>query len=609
MKYSAISELPVPPIAEEFVPKNLLASLMAGLVTGFIGVIRGISYAALIFSGSLAVYLNVGVGMAIYSTAAISVVVALGSSIPGMIATPLAAPTAVLAVMAAAIAQNMAGAPPEVLLPTVVAAIAIGSLFTGVFLWLLGYFKLGKAVSFIPYPVVGGFMAGTGWLLIRGGMQVMTDLPLDFRHLQDLAALSQWGHWLAGLGLAIALLVLTKRYQHYLMMPGILLVAIALFYGTLLATHTDIATARMQGWLLGPFPQGNLWQPLQFSDGTAIDWSIILEQTGAIATLMFISLLSLVLTNNGIELAIEREIDLNRELQAVGLANIAAGLGSGMAGNQALPSTILVHKMKANHRLAGVFKLIPCGAVLILGASFLSLFPKPILGALLLYLGIDLLIQWAYKSFFKLPLTDYGTVVAIAVAINIFGFLQGVILGLATSVILFTIKYSRIEATKNELSGIDRHSSHQRRPEEYQVLQTYGDQIYILQLHGFIFFGRANSLLEQVRQRLQQFPQRKVKFLILDFHLVSSLDSSAVLTLTKIKKLAEQYKIVLVFAGVAANLEKLLHQGDAIDRDSEAIKNFSDFNSSLAWCEDQILQEYSAVSEASEAEKRPISST
>lgn len=609
MKYSAISELPVPPIAEEFVPKNLLASLMAGLVTGFIGVIRGISYAALIFSGSLAVYLNVGVGMAIYSTAAISVVVALGSSIPGMIATPLAAPTAVLAVMAAAIAQNMAGAPPEVLLPTVVAAIALGSLFTGVFLWLLGYFKLGKAVSFIPYPVVGGFMAGTGWLLIRGGMQVMTDLPLDFRHFQDLAALSQWGHWSAGLGLAIALLVLTKRYQHYLMMPGILLVAIALFYGTLLATHTDIATARMQGWLLGPFPQGNLWQPLQFSDGTAIDWSIILEQTGAIATLMFISLLSLVLTNNGIELAIEREINLNRELQAVGLANIAAGLGSGMAGNQALPSTILVHKMKANHRLAGVFKLIPCGAVLILGASFLSLFPKPILGALLLYLGIDLLIQWAYKSFFKLPLTDYGTVVAIAVAINIFGFLQGVILGLAISVILFTIKYSRIEATKNELSGIDRHSSHQRRPEEYQVLQTYGDQIYILQLHGFIFFGRANSLLEQVRQRLQQFPQRKVKFLILDFHLVSSLDSSAVLTLTKIKKLAEQYKIVLVFAGVAANLEKLLHQGDAIDRDSEAIKNFSDFNSSLAWCEDQILQEYPAVSEASEAEKRPIGST
>lgn len=606
MTHPATSELSVPTITEELIPKNLLASLMAGLVTGFIGVIRGISYAALIFSGSLAAYLNVGVGMAIYSTAAISLVVALGSSIPGMIATPLAAPTAVLAVMAAAIAQRLAGAPPEVLLPTVVAAIALGSLCTGIFLWLLGYFKLGKTVSFIPYPVVGGFMAGTGWLLIRGGMQVMTDIPLDFAHIQALVSWQYSSHWLAGLGLAIALLIFTKRYKHYLVMPGILLIAIALFYGTLLATHTDMATARTEGWLLGPFPQGNLWQPLQFSDGMAIDGSVILEQTGAIATLMFISLLSLVLTNNGIELAIEREIDLNRELQAVGVANFISGLGSGMAGNQALPSTILVHKMAANHRLAGVFKMIPCGAVLILGASFLSLFPKPILGALLLYLGIDLLIQWVYKSFFKLPLTDYGTVIAIAVAINVWGFLEGVLLGLAISVLLFTIKYSQIEAIKNEISGSHQHSSQQRSPEAQQALQIYGDLIYILQLHGFIFFGRANSLLEQVRQRLQQTPTRKLEYIVLDFHLVSSIDSSAVLALAKIKKLAQQYQVTLVFAGVAADVEKMLQKGDAIDPSSDKIKNFSDFNRGLAWCEDRILQQYGTVSEVTEAEKTPI---
>jgi SulP family sulfate permease len=593
-------------IWQEFYPENLLASAIAGGVTGIIGVIRGISYAALVFSGSLAVYLNVGVGIAIYSTAAISIVVALMSSIPGLIATPLAAPTAVLAVMAAAIAERMAGAPPESLLPTVVAAIAIGSLSTGLFLLLLGSFKLGNTISFIPYPVVGGFMAGTGCLLVRGGMQVMTDVAFDFGHLRTFAEAYQLGHWLSGLGLAIALLVLTKRFSHYLVMPAILLMAIALFYGILAISHTSIEAARAGGWLLGPFPQGGLWQPLRPSELGLVDWSVILEQTGAIATLMFISLLSLVLTNNGIELAIERELDLNRELQAVGVANLLAGIGSGMAGNQALPSTILVHKMGANHRLAGVFKTIPCSAVLILGASFLSLFPKPILGALLLYLGIDLLIQWAYKAFFKLPLADYGTVVAIAVAINIFGFLQGVVLGLAISVILFTIKYSRIEATKNELSGASQHSLVERSPQEYQTLKTYGDRVYILQLHGFIFFGRANSLLEQVRQRLLKSSQHPVRFILFDFHLVSSLDSSAVLTLAKIKKLAAQYQITLVFAGVEANLEKLLHQGDAVDITSETVKIFPDFNSSLAWCEEQILEKYCSPVKASDVEETTV---
>lgn len=606
MTHPANPELPVVNFAEEFAPKNLLASLMAGLVTGFIGVIRGISYAALIFSGSLAVYLNAGVGIAIYSTAAISIVVALGSSLPGMIATPLAAPTAVLAVMAAAIASQMADAPPEVLLTTVIAAIALGSLCTGGFLWLLGYFKLGKTVSFIPYPVVGGFMAGTGWLLIRGGMQVMTDVAFDFRHLSELGTRLQMGHWLVGLGGAIALLLLTKRFQHYLTMPGILLSAIALFYGILWATQTDIVTAREQGWLLGPFPQGDLWQPLGLSAWQNIDGWILVDQIGAIATLMFISLLSLVLTNNGIELAVEREIDLNRELQAVGLANLVAGLGSGMAGNQALPSTILVHKMGAKHRLAGVFKTIPCGAVLLLGPAFLSLFPKPILGALLLYLGIDLLLQWIYKSFFKLPLTDYGMVIAIAVAINVWGFLQGVVLGLALAVLSFTIKYSRIEATKNELSGVNLRSSRDRTPDEAEVLKTHGERIYILQLHGFIFFGRAHSLLEQVRQRLQKYQGNATQFIILDFHLVSSLDSSAVLTLAKIKKLAKQQKVTIVFAGVTDNLEKLLKQGEALDRDSEFVKRFPDFNSSLVWCEDCILQQHPAESAPTTTEKTAI---
>ncbi|MEC4805118.1 MAG: SulP family inorganic anion transporter [Jaaginema sp. PMC 1079.18] len=591
----ATSELPVVDFAEEFVPKNLLASLMAGLVTGFIGVIRGISYAALIFSGSLAVHLNVGVGIAIYSTAAISIVVALGSSLPGMIATPLAAPTAVLAVMAAAIASQMVDSPPEVLLATVIAAIALGSLCTGLFLWLLGYLQLGKMVSFVPYPVVGGFMAGTGWLLIRGGMQVMTNVAFDLRHLRELATVLQVEHWLAGLAGAIALLFFTKRYQHYLMMPGILLSAIALFYSILWVTQTDVVTARAQGWLLGPFPQGDLWQPLQPSVWHNIDFSAIVSQIGAIATLMFISLLSLVLTNNGIELAIEREIDLNRELQAVGLANLLAGLGSGMAGNQALPSTILVHKMGANHRLAGVFKMIPCGAVLILGPAFLSLFPKPILGALLLYLGIDLLFQWAYKSFFKLPLTDYGMAMAIAVAINVWGFLQGVVLGLAMAMLLFTIKYSRIEATKNEFSGVNLRSSRERTAAEIQVLKARGEQIYILQLHGFIFFGRAHSLLEQVRQRLQTSQGSVPQFVILDFHLVSSLDSSAVLTLAKVQKLAKQRQVTVIWAGVGDELKPLLQQGEALDREAEVDKVFPDFNSSLAWCEDCILQQYPAA--------------
>ncbi|MGD2181314.1 SulP family inorganic anion transporter [Lusitaniella coriacea] len=583
------SSVEQPSFWEEFQPNRLLSSLMAGLVTGVIGVIRAISYAALIFSGHLAIHLNVGVGIAVYSTAAISIVVALMSSLPGMIATPLAAPTAVLAVLAAAIAERMSNAPDEQCLLTVTAAIAIGSLCTGLFLVLLGIFKLGKTISSIPYPVVGGFMAGTGWLLVAGGIQVMTDRALSLSQLPFLIQLPLFLHWLPGLILALLLLLVSKRYQHYLIMPGSLLCAIGSFYAILFFSHTPITTARTNGWLLGPFPQGGLWHPLKMAEFTQIDWGIILEQSGTIATLMFISLLSLVLTNNGIELAVERDINLSRELKAVGIANLAAGMGSGMAGNQALPSTLLVHKMGANNRLAGVFKLIPCTAVLILGSSFLSFFPKPILGGLLLYLGIDLLWQWVYKAAFKLPVLDYLTVLSIAIAINIFGFLQGVVFGLTLSVFLFTLKYSRVDATKNESSGAIQRSNIERSHEQVEILNQKGEQIYILQLHGFIFFGTANQLLDQVRDRVEQIPQKPLNYILLDFHLVSGLDSSAVLSFYKIKKLAQQQNLILVYAGLESTVETLLQQGEALE-ESPQIQTFPKFDRGLAWCEEQILQ-------------------
>lgn len=573
----------------EFQPNRLLSSAIAGGVTGIIGVIRGISYAALIFSGSLAVHLNVGVGIAIYSTAAISIVVALMSSLPGMIATPLAAPTAVLAVLAAAIAERMSDAPAEELLLTVVAAIAIGSLCTGVFLFLLGRFKLGQTISFIPYPVVGGFMAGTGWLLVRGGIQVMSDRDLSFANLVSICQPTAISHWLTGLGLAVVLLVATKRYQHYLVMPGSLLLAIGLFYLVLWGTHTPIPEARTLGWLLGPFPEGGLWQPLTLPQLSLVNWSVILEQAGIIATLMFISLLSLVLTNNGIELAVERDIDLNSELQAVGIANLAAGIGSGMAGNQALPSTLLVHKMGAKNRLSGVFKTVPCTAVLVLGASFLSFFPKPILGSLLLYLGIDLLIQWVYKAAFKLPLTDYLTVLSIMVAINAIGFLEGVVLGLVLSVLLFVVKYSRVNVAKHEFSGATQQSNVERTDEQRKLLQQKGDAIYILQLQGFIFFGTANSLLDQIRQRLTLASPQALRFLVLDFHLVSGIDSSAVLNFSKIAKLAQQNDLTVVFAGVEPQIEAPLQQGDVFATPGPHLQLFPHFDEGLAWCENQVL--------------------
>jgi SulP family sulfate permease len=126
-----------------------------------------ISFAALIFSGDLSQFTGRGIGLTLFGAFAMLLVVALTSSFPAMVATPQDSPAAILAFMAAAIAAAMPSASPEEKYFTVVAAITLTSLLNGVIFFALGSFKLGGLVRYIPYPVVGGFLAGTGWMLAR----------------------------------------------------------------------------------------------------------------------------------------------------------------------------------------------------------------------------------------------------------------------------------------------------------------------------------------------------------------------------------------------------------------------------------------------------------
>jgi SulP family sulfate permease len=579
-------------------PSILVPSITAGLVTGLIGVIRAISYAALIFSGTLGANLSTGVGMAVLSTGVISVVAAISSTLPGMIATPLAAPTAILAIMAGQLADQMAGQSDRTIFLTVSVAIAIASFLTGSFLLTLGLFRLGDAIRLVPYPVVGGFMAGTGWLLVDGFVQVTSDQPLAWRTLPDLFTGDTWHYWGVGLLFAVILIGLSSRFKHYLVMPGTLLALMGLFYCALWVTHTPIDQARAAGWLLGPFPAGGLWQPVGFGDLAVVDWSAIAHQSGSLLTIALISLLSLVLSNSGIELVVGRDLNLNTELRSIGFASLASGFGSGMVGNQALPSTLLVHSIGGHSRLTGVIAALPCFAVLGLGSAFLSYFPKPILGCLLLYLGVALLNKWLIKSWSTLPRWDYAIVVVILVAINAIGFLQGIIIGFILAVILFMYDYSRIDVAKEVLSGATTHSNVERSPAALAQLDAIGDQIFILELQGFLFFGTANYLLNQVKRRVEQADALPVTFILLDFRQVTGIDSSAVLSCNKILKIAKQEKITLVFTNVSAEFQAILQQGQAIALDKTqcalfpepSCQLFPDMDRGLEWCENLLLR-------------------
>lgn len=576
-------------IQQELQPQRLVFSITAGLICGVLLVIYAISMAVLIFAGDFAPFVSVGIGLSLFTGMTVSIVVALTSSLPGMMIMPQDTPAVILSLMVSAIAAQFSDSTTETeRLSTVLWAIALTSLLTGVACFLLGRFRLGNLTRFMPYPVVGGFLAGIGYLLSQGALNLMTDRFFQLAELTSWLQPAMLIRWLPGLVLAIVLLLLLRRFSHPFLLPAIILGSILLFYVMLGLTQTSIAAARSSHLLLEAFPAGPLWQPLSLSTLTQANWGLIGQQTSKIFTTVLLSVVSLLLIATGIELTTKQEINLNQELQVAGVANIVTGLGGGIIGFHALGlSTFSYVKLGAKSRLVGILAATVCLITLVFGETLVSLFPKPVLGGVILYLGLSFLMEWLYDAWFKLPKVDYALIVLILTVIATLGFLPGVAVGLVAAIALFVYKYSQVNATRYTLSGAVFHSHMARSLPQERLLRKEGDQITILDLQGYLFFGTANSLLQQVRQRLQTEPP--LKFVVFNFRAVTGLDSSAVLSFIKLKQMADKHSFQVIFTQLLPRIQHKLQRGGCLQANDQIYHLFPDLDRGIEWCENQIL--------------------
>ncbi|MEL7511890.1 MAG: SulP family inorganic anion transporter [Cyanobacteria bacterium J06554_3] len=231
--------------------KSGAATLSIGITTGILGVLFDISFAALIFSNSLSDYLSAGIGFILFSAAAARIMVALMSSFPGMVSDLAAIPTAILSWSTGMVVRELPPtASPEEMLVTVIVSIALTSLLTGLFLWTLGELKLGNIVRLLPNSVIGGFVASSGLLLVKGAAEILMKQPLNAITFDSFSQSATLMQWLPGLLLALYLLVVTRRERQSWVIASSLVGAIALFYTTLTLTGTTPNQANLQGLTL-----------------------------------------------------------------------------------------------------------------------------------------------------------------------------------------------------------------------------------------------------------------------------------------------------------------------------------------------------------------------
>ena len=566
--------------------RRMLASLTAGMVIGTVELVLAISFAALVFGGYLAQFLADGIGLNLVAAALTLAILAWRAGARGSVGSVQDAAAAVLAVIATNAALDAFGSLDRAFL-TVVAATVVVTTLTGVTFLVLGTFRWGNLVRFVPYPVVGGFLAGTGWLLAKGGLGVASGIEPYLRNLRYYTDSFVLVRWLPALGFGVLLLVATRLVKRSLVIPAVLGIGVVGFAIGMLVTGSSIETAREGGWLLGPFESTELWQPWAFRALSGADWTAVIDQAAGIATAVFVAVIAALFNLSGIELMLHTDLDSNQELGGAGIVNIATGAVGGLPGYHALSLTSLAQQMDVSARVSGLVAALVPLTVVVFGASLVELIPRMIVGGVLVFVGLGFIVDRVIDARKTLPLGEYVIVLAILATIITRGLLPGVAVGLVLAVVMFAVNYSRMDLVREVAFG-DTYQSNVDRPlAERAALRTLGERVQILRVHGFVFFGTASGLLERIRKRVERVPMR---FLLVDLARVTGMDSSAVMSFRKVAQLAEANGFGLVFAGTSDVVRRQLERGGLVEVAGHVWFE-PDLDRGLQRCEDGLLED------------------
>jgi sulfate permease, SulP family len=298
----------------------------AGVVAGLMTVVVVLSLTSLVFSGPLASSLPVASVLVLGVAAVMNVILSRASSGPGSVMVPQDVTAAILAT---ALGAAVVGLATDEALSTALVIIGFSSALTAVVMLVLGWFHLGSLIRYIPYPVIGGFLAGTGVLLLIGAAQLMT---ADFTWQRETV-----GTLVVGTALGALLLALAVRNIHPLVLPGAIAGSVVVFYTVLAAAGMSISDARDLGFLATS--RGGIGLP-SFDLGP-VHWSAVGGSLAAIVTVPIVAVVALLLNVAGLELVSGRDVDLDQELRAAGWANLAGVVGGAQAGYHVLSLSAL----------------------------------------------------------------------------------------------------------------------------------------------------------------------------------------------------------------------------------------------------------------------------
>lgn len=437
----------------------------------------------------------------------------------------------------------------------------IATIMAGIILILLGVFRLGKLIKFIPSPITIGFTGGIAitiaTLEIKDflGFEIAS-MPTSFlgkwqtycNHIADI----NWQALVLGL-VSIVLLVVWPKLNKTI--PNSF---VALVLGTAAAYFLKLDVA-----LLGDIPKTISVARL---DGVSFDMLFnLMSPAFTIAILVAMqALLSAVVTDG----MIHSKHKPNAELVGQGVANLVLGIFGCIPATGGVARSIANAKNGGRTPIALIFHSLTLLAMLLFGMPLLKLVPRPVLAAILLVVSYNMFNIKAFLAYRKAPKSD--AIVLITSCILTFAF--DLVLAIEVGIVLSCVLFMKRMADVTDVSGWryirDTHLPEEENDPEHISLKEVPEGTEVFEVNGPMFFGAVDKLLRLKHQTMK----KDTKVVIIRMRGVPAIDVTAMNTLRDVTKDLNKYGITVIFSHVLEQPRSIMEKNGFIAK--VGIENF-----------------------------------
>jgi SulP family sulfate permease len=426
----------------------------------------------------------------------------------------------------------------------------LATTMAGIFLVLLGAFRLGSYIKFIPYPVTVGFISGIAVILFIGQIGDLLGLKLGENPAEILPKLEALGAALPTFNAAavvvalgtVAVIVGLRRVAPHL--PGILM-AVVLGGLAVWAFKLPIETI---GTRFGGIPSA-LPSPARpgFSLAKA---QAVLPDAIAFALLGAIESLLSAIVADGMT---GRRHRSNMELVAQGIANIGSALFGGICATGTVARTATNVRSGARSPLAGMFHSAFILVFMLVAAPLASYIPLAALAGVLVVVAWNMAEKESFAALLRSSPGDALVLVATFLLTVFVGLTQAIVVGFALGTLLFVHRMAQTTAIEVHVPPVEEDKADEAGRPPYDAALAADPDIAVYRISGAFFFGAAatvGAVLDRIADHHKAF--------VIDFSAVPFIDSTAANVIEGVAHKAMRHGVVVAISGASPAIERAL---------------------------------------------------